>query len=338
MSTAPPKPTTEDAALNERFTRLLRHYDAEAIRSKRYLLTLWGASMGFTWVPLLLAIPALSGWLPHEFDRVLARFILPGAGLANAAVTVAQLVFMFRGRWLKYRAATERLRENCMRFRARLSLFDAADAADRFRTALDEIEQEIGERRPLHLRDLIPWRYLIGLKQLPEALRDEPAHAPDEGLYPRWGDDLDAAENIIILRRLRNQQRWHLTKAGQYSRRYLALQAAVVLLGLASAAYGLLLGRELGPLALLSTATLFLVASREHLAYAPMCLRYARIADSLAQIEAEYRARTAGGAEATPAQRAASLRHAAARVEQTLASEFQYWYFGHVNVGSAASS
>jgi hypothetical protein len=73
-------------------------------------------------------------------------------------------------------------------------------------------------------------------------------------------------------------------------RRYLALQAGVVLLGLASAAYGWYVGHELGPLSFFSTATLFLMAFRDQMAYPALCLRYTRIADTLAQIEAEYRA------------------------------------------------
>jgi hypothetical protein len=337
MTPVETKVATGDTELNNRYTRLLRHYDGEAMRYKRRLFTLWGVSMGLTWVPLMLAIVALSGWLPTWSVRALPEVILPAAGLANSLVTIAQLIFMFRGRWLKFRAATERLRENCMRFRARLRPFGRDDAEKSFNVALDELEQEVGERRPLRLRDLIPWSYLIGLRPLPRKIRDESAHAPDKGLYPRCGDDLSTAETIIILERLRNQQRWHLAKAGQYSRRYLALQAGVVLLGLASAGYGWLVGHELGPLALFSTATLFLIAFRDQMAYPALCLRYTRIADVLAQIEADYRAVLARSPAPSPAQPAELLRDAAARVEQALASEFQYWYFGIENVGSAAA-
>ena len=338
MADTAPQQLTSDSELNNRYIQLLRHYDAEAIRYKRRLFTLWGVSMGLTWVPLMLAIAAMSQWIPTWSVRALQEVILPAAGLANSLVTVAQLVFMFRGRWLKYRAATERLRENCMRYRARLRPFNHDDAEKSFHIALDELEQEVGERQPFRLVDLIPWRYLIGLKPLPEKIRDELTHAPDEGLYPRCGDDFNATETTIILERLRNQQRWHLDKAGQYSRRYLALQAGVVLLGLASAGYGWLVGHDLAPLALFSTATLFLIAYREQMAYPALCLRYTRIADTLAQIEADYRTLLTHSPATTPLQRAEMLRDAAARVEQTLASEFQYWYFGVENVGSAASN
>jgi hypothetical protein len=336
MSTLTPAtvPSTEDPALNERYLRLLRHYDACAVRSKRWMLTLWGVSMGLTWVPLLLAIAALAGWLPEGFDRVLLVAILPGAGLANAVVTIGQIVSLLRSRWLKYRAATERLRENCMRFRARLDVFGGDDAARHFGTALDELEKEVDDRRLVRLWDRIPWSYLVGMKPLPEKLRAPFEHSPDRGLYPRC-DDSESAEAVVVLGRLRNQQHWHLLKARSYSRRYLALQAGIVLLGLASAAYGWLFGRHLAPLALFSTATLFLIAYRDQLGHAALCVRYARIVETLEQVEREYALLNSGGA-VNAAQRLEWLRQTAARVERSLASEFQYWYFGRENFSRAA--
>lgn len=328
----------EDHALNERYLRLLQDYDSRAIRSKRWMLTLWGVSMLLTWVPLLLAIAQLAKWLPEGFYNLLVSAILPGAGFANAAVTIAQLVFLLRNRWLKYRAATERLRENCMRFRVRLNVFCGEDAAHHFRAALDELEQEVGDRRPFHLWDRIPWSYLIGLQPLPDKLRAPLDHSPDKGLYPRC-DDAATAETIIILERLRNQKRWHLLKARSYSRRYLAFQFGIVLLGLASATYSWLYWlagyqRELPPLAMFSMATLCLIAYRERLGYAQLCVRYTRIVETLEQIEREYDALKKAGA-ASAAQRLDILRKTAARVERSLASEFQYWYFGRENFGSA---
>ena len=331
MNAAAPELFVGDANLANRYTRLLRHYDAEAMRYKRRLLTLWGVSMALTWVPLMLALAGLAGWLPTWFVDALRVVILPAAGLGNSLVTVAQLVSMFRGRWLKYRAATERLRENCMRFLPRLRPFTDDHAEKSFGIALDEMESELGEAKPFRWRDFVR-RYLIGLRSLPDHIREQPGHSPDEGLYPRCSGDLNWAEAIVILQRLRNQQRWHLAKAGQYSRRYIAIQTGIVLLGLISAGYGWLLGRQLGPMALCSTATLFLIACREQMAYAAQCLRYIRIADNLGQIEADYRARLAGAPASAAAQRAEMLRDAAARVEQALASEFQYWYFGGENI------
>jgi hypothetical protein len=64
MNAAAPPLSMAEAELNDRYIRLLGHCDAEAMRSKRRLFTLWGVSMGLTWVPLILAIFALSGWLP----------------------------------------------------------------------------------------------------------------------------------------------------------------------------------------------------------------------------------------------------------------------------------
>ncbi len=171
MSTAAATLATDDGELNKRFDRLLRHYDAEAMRYKRRLLTLWGVSMGFTWVPLMLAIAGLAGWFSTWFVDALRVVILPAAGFGNALVTVAQVIFMFRGRWLKYRAATERLRENCMRFRARLRPFNHEDSEKHFQIALDELEMELGERKPFRWRELL-LRYVIGLRHLPAQLRD----------------------------------------------------------------------------------------------------------------------------------------------------------------------
>ncbi len=327
----------ENAKLNERYRTLFARCDRLAINYKRSLLWLWTASMVLTWVPLLLAIAAMSGWLPSGIDPLLLTVVLPWAGFTNSVVTAAQFVFAFRGRWLKYRAAAERLRENCMRFRVRLTPFADADAEERFRTALDELETELDDRKPLRLWDAIPWAYLVGLKPLPEKLRGPFDHTPDRGLYPRCDPDIDA-EKIIILDRLRNQQRWHLVGAGSCSRRYLLLQAGIVLLGLASAGYGWFVGRHFGPLALFSTATLFLVSWRELLGDAPLCVRYTRIEKTLDDIETEYRKLLDANPSATPQQRLEWLRHAAARVEQALASEFQYWYFGRQNIGGTAAT
>jgi hypothetical protein len=338
MSTVTPPAVhpAEDCALNERYLRLLRDYDACAVRSKRWMLTLWNASMLLTWVPLLLAIAALAYGLPEGSYHRLVVVILRSAGFANAVVTIAQMVSLFRNRWLKYRAATERLRENCMRFRARLNNFCGDDAAQTFRAALDELEEEVNDRRPLHLWDRIPWSYLVGLQPLPEKLHAPLDHSPDKGLYPRC-DEADTAETIVILERLRNQQRWHLLKARWYSRLYLLLQVVIVFLGLTSAAYRWQFGYEqLATLALFSTATLCLIAYRERLGFAQLCVRYARIVETLEQIEREYDASKVGGAESA-AQRLEWLRQTAARVERSLASEFQYWYFGRENFGSAAS-
>ncbi len=224
-----------------------------------------------------------------------------------------------------------------MRFRARLDPFNDARAEERFRRALDELEEEVGARKPFRLRDLIPWGYLIGLKPLPETLRVDFPHAPDQGPEPRWGDDLAAAEAMILEQRLRNQQRWHLVKAGTYSRRYLALQAGVVLLGLAPTLYGWIVGPTLGPMLLFSVGNLALVAWRDQMGYPSLCLRYTRIAEALGEIEASYRQRKATP-DSTPEQHLHWLRQAAARGERTLASEFQYWYFGHGNFGAASSS
>lgn len=116
--------------------------------------------------------------------------------LVTLLFTVAQLFLMFRGRWLKYRAATERLRENCMRFCTHLRPFNHNDAEQKFRIALDELDTELGEKQKLNWNDLIPWRYLTGLKPLPEELRDELPHAPDDGLCPCRVNNLDRAERL----------------------------------------------------------------------------------------------------------------------------------------------
>jgi hypothetical protein len=77
MTGTAPQPSTADSELNKRYTQLLHHYDAEAIRYKRHLFTLWGVSMGLTWVPLILAIAAMSEWLPNWSVLALQEFILP---------------------------------------------------------------------------------------------------------------------------------------------------------------------------------------------------------------------------------------------------------------------
>jgi hypothetical protein len=327
----PADPQTREVFLRKEYLRLRDDCDARAVRYKRWLLGLWCLSMGLTWVPLLLAIAALAEWLSAGFAHVLLVGVMPAAGLANAGVTVAQLVFLFRGRWLKYRAATERLRENCTCFRAGVKAFAGADADMRFHLALLELENQLRTRQPVRLRDL-----LVGLRQLPEELREPPHHAPDEDLSPCGAGNLVAAEAVLLDNRLRHQQRWHRVKAGAYSRRYLAVQAGIVLLGLVSAVYGWAFGRALAPLAFFYMGSLLLGGFREQMGYASLCLRYLRIAEALERIEKEYRQKAAP--DLPVQERWELLQQAAERGEETLASEFRYWYFGRENFGGSTAS
>jgi hypothetical protein len=64
-------------------------------------------------------------------------------------------------------------------------------------------------------------------------------------------------------------------------------------------------------------------------------VRYTRIVEALEQIENEYNALKEEGI-ADKAQRLERLRQTAALVERSLASEFQYWYFGRENFGSVS--
>jgi hypothetical protein len=136
-------------------------------------------------------------------------------------------------------------------------------------------------------------------------------------VYPRC-DEPQTAETIVVLERLRSQQRWHLLTARRCSQCYLALRIGIVLLGLASAAYVWPAGRQhLAPLALVSTAMLLcLIAYREQLGYAQLCVRSTRIVETLEQIEREYDTQKEEGIADT-AQRLEWLRQTAARVERS---------------------
>lgn len=338
MSTITPPAVlpAEDSELNERYKRLLHDYDNRAIRSKRWMWTFWYASMLLAWVPVLLAIAALAFGAPAGRFRSFMVAVLPWLAWINAVVALVQMLDVFRKSWLKYRAATERLRENCMLFRARLDKFCSEDAAKVFRAALDEMEEEIGDRRPFQLRDRVPWPVLVGLQPLPAKLRAPFDHSADKGLYPRC-DEPETAETIVILQRLRNQQRWHLLKARWYSRRYLLLQVVIVFLWLTASVYHRWYGYEqLATLALLSMVALFLNAYRERLGHAQLCVRYTRIVETLEQIDRQYEAMNKDST-ASAEQRLEWLRQTALRVERSLSSEFQYWYFGRENFGGACA-
>jgi hypothetical protein len=342
MSTVTPPAAVpaEHPALSKRYLEMLRDYDGRAIRSKLWMLVLWNASMLLTWVPPLMAIPALprGAWLSEGYYHLLVAVILPYAGLANALLAAGQVVLLFRSRWLKYRAATERLRERCMCFRACLAPFSREDAAQHFENALEELAKGVNDRQPFRLWDHIPWSYFVGLQPLPQKLRDPIGHAADERLYPRCENPADA-QRIIILERLRNQQRWHLLKARRFSIIYLLFQVGIVLLGLASICYRMLCWltgaeRDLVLLSLFATGTLCLIAYRERLGYAALCVRYTRIVDTLEKLEHSYEA-LKGAEGANTAQQLEWLRKTATNVERSLASEFQYWYFGRENFGGA---
>jgi hypothetical protein len=341
MSTITPPAVlpAEDRALEERYLRLLNDCDNRAIRSKRWMLTSWNATLLLTWVPLLLAIAALAGWLPRG---VLESYIMPAASSLVFFLTITQLRLVFRNSWLKHRAATERLRQNCMLFRTRLNKFCGDDAAQTFSAALEELKVEVSDRRPFRPWNHIPWSVLVGLKALPEKLRAPLEHSPDKELYPPCHklEKLEDAEKIIIAERLHNQQRWHLLKARRYSRIYLALMGGILLLNLTSFVYGIycfLAGspRELALLAMLSMLTLFLYAYRDWLRYDQLCIRYTRIVETLEQIESDYLAQKKREEGASIAQRLDRLRRTAELIELSLSSEFQYWYLGRENFGGA---
>ena len=319
MST-PPAPATDPASLNADYLRLLHRFDGLAVRYKRHRQWVWNLATFLTWLTLILAIAGLANLLPETWVPAVLLAVIPGAGAGVSFLTLLQTAIGLQGRWLKYRAAAERLREGAMRYRACLPPYDRPDAAAKFRAFLDEAE---AAARPGGMAERFRRHYFLSLFWMPPELRGATSHAPDEGIFDRCGGDFESDERMVLEGRLRSQRLWHVRRARQYCQRFLVLQAILVVLGLVETFHTFLLGPAFTAVAFCTTCSLMLIAWRDFLDYGPLALRYVKIAGNLGEIEQAYREGASPFDSGTPAER---LRRLCEAVEQTLASEFQLWY------------
>jgi cytochrome c biogenesis protein CcdA len=309
--------------LNNDYLRDLQRYDGAAVRIKKQYLAVWGFATLLTWFTLLLAIAAMA--LPQypDFTRIVLSLFVPLFGTLVFLATAVQTLFGLQGRWLKYRGAVERLRETCMLYRARLQPFHGPDADAVLRHKMEDVKAIAETGLGRQFADRFRWRYFLALFRLPPELQRPLPHTPDEGVTPRLDDDPNRGEVLVLEGRLRNQSRWHLNKARTFFRRYLYFQGGIAAVAAFNALWAAFFGKAPWLIAGTTAASLMLVALQDFLGHGPLFQRYVKVAGNLQEIEEAYRRRETPFQEDDPGER---LRRLVERTEQTLSSEFQYWY------------
>ncbi len=335
-------PTADRDRLDRRYTHVRTEYDRLALRYKGARVRLWFVTLIATWGPLLCAIVGLGGLLDSRWNQFLLHSVIPVLGTINFTVNVLQVVTSPRGRWLEYRAATEQLREQAMRFRAGLSPYDGPDADARFDHLLDGLTRRLGATtRTAHTRAgrggcaalrgaafwrLTVWKLFAGrvglaVRGLPADLRDEVPHPPDAGLFPRLADLAPSERVGVVAARLRNQRRWHLMKAGRYYSWYLIFQMLISGSGAFVAGYSYFVGRSFVWYGVATAASLSLMAWRDFLECASLSMRYFQLARSLGELEERLLRLSAGAGGVS----AAALAEIVDDGERLIGSEFRSW-------------
>lgn len=335
--------TDDPDALDRRFRHVRDAYDARAARHKRRRAGLWAGGLAAAWGPLVLAVVGLGAGLPAAWRDAVLHGAIPALGAVGTAVTAAQVLAAPRGRWLEYRAATEHLRAESVRFRAAVPPYHGPDAAALFAAQLDDLTARLGADHPDRPRRAggrfgwvrglafwrsAGWRLFAGRLQLavrgrPADLRGEPDRPPDDGLFPRLADLPPADRAAAVRGRLRHQRAWHLGRAGRHYAQYLALQGLVAGAGAAVAAYSYFVGRSLVWYGVGAAAGLTLMAWRDFLDCGPLSLRYYRLAGSLADLEDRLTGlAAAAGPEGVPADELAAVAYEG---ERRIGGEFRAW-------------
>jgi SMODS and SLOG-associating 2TM effector domain 1 len=317
-------------SLDALYKEKLNHFDKGAVVRKWRYQALWVTITGLTFLNLVLA--ALSEHFDKEawfrggfetalFNKTLANVLFSLFGLAIIGLTVFQTRAGLQSRWLSYRGAAERLRRNCMLFRAGLPPFDGDQPVAMFRKVLEEICQVADRQDSPEGSQRFNWRQAWALWNMPqEAGRSAPS-APDQGLL--LGPLRDPAE--VLDGRLHNQRQWYLRKARSYFRDYLVIQLGIVLCSAVNILHFFALGERLFWLVVVSTTiSLGLIACRDFLDWGPLFVRYLQTATNLKTIEEAYLERQPPFDMPSDAER---LKKLAEQVEQTLAMEFQYWIY-----------
>jgi hypothetical protein len=303
--------------LNQRYLDRLRHFDRAAVRRKRAYQAVWMVIIVLTWLTLLLAIAGLAFPEQEWFRRVVLQWLIPAAGSAVTVLTVLQTTLGLRGRWLRYRAAAERLRRACMLYRAGVPPFAGAGAADELARHIEEVGVVADRGKGKEFHERFEWNYFFDLLALPPELRNSYPHTPDEGLAPGLDD------RAVLDGRLQHQRQWYVRKSRQNLLRFLGFQFAILAISLFNTLYVFFFGRAFVLVAVTTTVSLGLIACRDFLDCGMLFVRYLQAAGNLKEIEQAFHRREPPFREGDGPER---LRRLVEQVEQTIASEFQFWY------------
>jgi len=321
MSDQPPAAPNGRAALNALFLETLGEHNRRAGRWKQGYLWLWFVAVVPTWATLLLAIVGLILQNAQPYRDVVLYWVIPVLGGVVTVATALQTLFGVQRRWLRGRAAAERLREVAMLYRARRPPFHGPDADAALARQIEDIVTLARTGKGRHFEERVRWWHYWHLLHRPPDLRGDFAHTPDEGIEPclgepRWQPDL------VLRGRLQNQRRWHLCRARTFALRYLGFQLGIVLVAVANAVYPYLFARAFEAVALTTACSLMLYNLRDFLGNG-LLQRYVKVAGNLYEIAQAFEQRQppfdAGDDRAR-------LGRLVDDVERTLSSEFQYWY------------
>jgi hypothetical protein len=316
------EPTPE--SLQQFYQKRLDKFDRRAGRFKLWHQWLGMSAAVFTWATLLVAIIGLV--LPDEPDvsAFLLYGLIPFFGILVTLATVVHTVLGAQGRWLRYRAGAERLREACMLFKAGLPPFDSDKADWEFQEKIHDISDVALNKKGRQFSDRFSWWYYLRLVHLPAELRGDLPHTPDQDVFPRFGGDFAQDEKAALDGRLRQQRKWHIKKARGYCRCFLLFQAVIAGIAAVNSVYPYIWGRAFEVVAMTSTVSLMVAGFRDFLGFSSLFQRYIKVAGNLGEIESAYVNREGlFGPELTEYER---LRRLVEYTEQTLSSEFQYWY------------
>jgi ryanodine receptor 2 len=315
MATASVPPSIAD--LNQDYLRRIRRYDLGAVRWKgRYQLA-WLASTVLTLATLALTITALEFPGQQRFDDLCLHVLIPLFGYTVTALTVLQTVFGLQHRWLGYRAAVQGLWKTCMLYRVGLPPFGGRTPDEEvLARKMEEIGRDVETRKRQTFRQWLG--QLAEDFRLPACTRVACPHLPEEGLLPRLAD-----ENAVLGGRLLHQKQWYLARARRYRLWYLLFQGGIALISLFNALYVTFAGRAFGLVAGTTTFNLGLIACRDFLECGPLWLQYRQAAGDLQDIEDSF---VHHQPPFDTADRVRLLKRLVEQIEQTLSTEFTYWY------------
>jgi hypothetical protein len=304
------------AGLNQDYLRRIRLYDLGAMRWKGRYQATWLASTLLTLATLWLTIAALELPGQRRFADLCLHVLIPVFGYTVTALTLLQTVFGLQHRWLAYRAAVQGLWKTCMLYRAGLAPFDGRAPDEILTRKIEEIGRDVERRKRQTFRQWLG--QLVEDFRLPAVGHVTCPHLPEEGLLPRLAD-----EDAVLTGRLLHQKQWYLEKARRYRRWYFTFQGAIALISLFNAVYVTLEGREFWLVAATTTFNLGLIACRDFLECGPLWLQYRQAAGDLQDIEDSF------GHRQPPFDtddRVRLLKRLVEQIEQTLSTEFTYWY------------
>jgi len=298
--------------------------DREAVRFKRTYQRAWAVSTVATWLTLILSIVALARPEWTGFRDFFLYGLVTFFSVVVMAATVRQIGL--RSSWRNHRRGAEQLRSHVMLYRMKLAPYDDdAKRDEQFRKDVQDIFNSAHSGDGERFVSGGGLRRLLGLIRLPENLRQEIPHTPDQPDATGPSDDLEHQRDAVLKGRLANQQRWHLLKARKYLICWLVFQAAVIGLSLIQ----LLVAWKFEPLlwlvSIATAVTLMLYAVRDFLDLGPLTLRYTRVASNLEKAREEYLKANPSDQQLDSNEVSRRLRELTTRVEEILRQEYLYW-------------